>query len=68
MSTNIQYITEIVGLQSRSQNNKSQRRETSHKRVKFLAFSRLWLTLKITTYVEFFKIYSKLPNKLPNEF
>jgi hypothetical protein len=57
-----------ICLQSRSQNNKSQRRETSQIRVKFLAFSRLGLNLKNHKYVTFFKKHTKLPNKLPNEF
>lgn len=67
MSTDLQRIMKEFCLQSRSQNIKLLRRETTQIMGKFLAFSVLGLTLKNLVYVVFKRKCPKLPNKLPNE-
>lgn len=58
----------MIELQSRSQNNKTLRRDTTNKTVKCLAFCYLRLIEKLSTYVRYSKKCPQLPNKLPNEF
>lgn len=67
MSTELQTIMTVFCLQSRSQNIKLLRRETTQSLGKFLAFSVLGLTVKKAKYVVFKRKCPKLPNKLPNE-
>lgn len=68
MNIDLQHITNNVYLQSRSQNMKTLRRDTSSKMVKYLAFRYLRLIQKTLMYVTNSKKLPKLPNKLPNEF
>lgn len=68
MNIDLQHIKKNVYLQSRSQNMKTLRRDTSSKMVKYLAFCYLRLIQKTLMYVTNSKKLPKLPNKLPNEF
>jgi len=68
MIIDLQWFKDYIRVQSRSLNNKTHRRDTSSKMVKYLAFRYLSLTLNPYTYVKYSKKRSTLPNKFPNEF